>query len=60
MELADKYQYKADYFNEELPPDQSESSCIWTNRKFVVVEGIREGIREDIVITENNFGSCSI
>ena len=28
---------KADYFNEQLPPDQSESSSNWTNRKFVVV-----------------------
>ena len=26
---------KADYFNEQLPPDQSQSSCISTNWKFV-------------------------
>ena len=26
---------KADYFNEQLPPDQSEASCNSTNRKFV-------------------------
>ena len=36
-EICDNKEDKADYFNEQLLPDQSESSCNWTNRKFVVV-----------------------
>ena len=42
--------------------NQIQAGLNWTNRKFVVVEGIREreGIREDTVIIVNNFGSCSI
>ena len=35
LEFPVKTKNKADYFNEQLPPDQSESSCNWTNRKFV-------------------------
>ena len=38
---------KADYLNEQLPPDQSESSSNWTNenpaRHKFVLEGIRRG-----------------
>ena len=29
--------YKADYFNEQLPPDQSEASCNSTNRKLCLL-----------------------
>ena len=50
---------KADYFNEQLPPDQSESSSNWTNENpaQVCVSSRRE---QDTVNIVNNFGSCSI
>ena len=50
-----------------ISTNQIRAGLNWTNRKFVVVEGIRVlervlggRVLEDIVIIENNFGSCSI
>ena len=50
---------KADYFNEQLPPDQLESSCNWTNqnparRKFVL-EGIRRVGEESSRVVYSDF-----
>ena len=40
---------KADYFNEQLPPDQSESSSNWTNQIQVGVCVRREDISRVLI-----------